>query len=152
MSFGWSAGDIATAVKLIYSLIQALNSCDGAASDYREAVGFLRDLNRTLDPLQSFAAWRAYPSYAKDIEEQVAQIREPVESFLKAVTKFEPSLRQYASSAYHRDVFKKLHWHILASKKVLALRKRVESHMRIIDTLVQRLTLSVPAVFLLFKR
>ncbi|PMD49113.1 uncharacterized protein K444DRAFT_301242 [Hyaloscypha bicolor E] len=143
MSFGWSAGGIATAVKLIYSLIQALNSCDGAASDYREAVGFLRDLNRTLDPLQSFAAWRAYPSYAKDIEEQVAQVREPVESFLKAVTKFEPSLRQYASSAYHRDVFKKLHWHILVSKKVLALRKRVESHMRIIDTLVQRLTLDI---------
>jgi hypothetical protein len=94
MSFGWSAGDIATAVKLIYDLIQALDSRDVAASDYREAVGFVRDLNRTLYPLQTFAAWRAYPSYAKDIEEQAAQIREPVESFLKAVAKFGLSLGQ----------------------------------------------------------
>jgi hypothetical protein len=40
MSFGGSAGDITTAVKLIYTLIQALDSCDGAASDCREDVGF----------------------------------------------------------------------------------------------------------------
>jgi hypothetical protein len=72
MSFGWSAGDIATAVKLIYNVIQALDSCDGAASDYREAVSFLRDLKRTLDPLETFAAWKADPSYRKDIEEQLS--------------------------------------------------------------------------------
>ncbi|KAF8859235.1 hypothetical protein BDZ45DRAFT_742474 [Acephala macrosclerotiorum] len=93
LSFGWSTGDIATAVKLIYDLIQALDSYDGAAGDYREAT---------------FAA-ACYPSYAKEIEEQVAQIREPVESFLKAVAKFRLSLGQKTSPAYHRNVFKKLH-------------------------------------------
>jgi hypothetical protein len=145
MSFGWSAGDLATAVKLIYNLIQALDSCDGAASDYREAVTFLRDLKRTLDPLQVFAAWHAYPPYAKEIEEQVAQIREPVESFLETVAKFEPSLGQKTSPAHHRDVLRKLQWHILISKRVVVLRKKVESHMRVIDTLMQRLTLLVSA-------
>src|ERR1700686_3578876 len=92
MSFGWSSGDIATAVKLIYNLIQALDTCNGAAGDYREAVGCLQDLKRTFDPLQTLAALNAYPSYARGIEEQVAQIREPIESFLKGVVKFEPAL------------------------------------------------------------
>jgi hypothetical protein len=141
MSFGWSAGDIATAVKLIYNVIQALDSCDGAASDYREAVSFLRDLKRTLDPLETFAAWKADPSYRKDIEEQVAHIKEPVESFLEAVVKFEPSLGQRAVAGHHRHVFRKLQWHILVSKKALSLRRSIESHMRVIDTLLQRLTL-----------
>jgi hypothetical protein len=44
MSFGWSAGDIAAAITLLYNLDEALDSCDGAAGDYREAVGFLEDL------------------------------------------------------------------------------------------------------------
>jgi hypothetical protein len=146
MSFGWPAGDIATAVKLIYNLIQALDTCDGAAGDYREAVGFLQDLKRTLDPLQTLAALNAYPSYARGIEEQVTQIREPIESFLKGVVKFEPALGGKASAGHHRHVFRKLQWHLLSSKEVLALKKKVGSHMRVIDTLLQRLTLSVPAL------
>jgi hypothetical protein len=104
-------------------------------------VSFLRDLKRTLDPLETFAAWKADPSYRKDIEEQVAHIKEPVESFLKAVVKFEPSLGQRAVAGHHRNVFRKLQWHILVSKKALALRRSIESHMRVIDTLLQRLTL-----------
>ena len=47
MSFGWSAGDIATALTLLYSIIEALDDVNGAADNYREAMGFLRDLKRT---------------------------------------------------------------------------------------------------------
>jgi hypothetical protein len=54
---------IAAAVTIAYNLIQALDSRDGAAGDYREAVTFLKDLKRTLEPLQTFAAWNAYPAY-----------------------------------------------------------------------------------------
>lgn len=92
MSFGWSVGDIAATISLAYNIIEALDSCDGAAGDYREAVSFLRALKRTLEPLQAFTAWTAYPSYGVDIEEQVKQIREPVQTFLEAVVKYEPSL------------------------------------------------------------
>jgi hypothetical protein len=65
MSFGWSAGDIAAALTLLYDLIKAHDSIDGAAGNYREAVSFLRDLTRTLDLLEILTAWNAYPSYAK---------------------------------------------------------------------------------------
>jgi hypothetical protein len=141
MSFGWSAGDIAAAMTLAYNLIQALDTCDGAAGDYREAVSFLHDLTRTLEPLQTFTAYNANPMYGKDIKEQVGHIKEPVEKFLVAVLKYEPSLGVGAKEGNHRHILRKLQWYIFMSKKVLGLRRKIESHMQIIDTLMQRLTL-----------
>lgn len=142
MSFGWSAGDLAAAMTLIYNLIQALDNVDGAAGNYREAVSFLRDLKRTLEPLQTLTAWNQYLEYGRDIGEQVAQIRAPVEKFLAAVLKFEPSFGS-VKDGHHRHILRKLQWHILVSKRVLALRESIESHTRVIDILLQRLTLQV---------
>ena len=141
MSFGWSAGDIVASITLIYNLIEALDSADGAACDYREAVSFLRDLKRVLDPLQAFSAWNTYPSYGKDIEDQVRHIKEPVDEFLKAVLKYEPSLGFKAAEGHHRHILRKLQWYMFVSKRVSILKKKIESHMRMIDTLLQRLTL-----------
>jgi hypothetical protein len=141
MSFGWSVGDIAAAITIVYNLIQALDSVDGAASDYREAVSFLRDLTRALEPLQTFKAWNAYPAYERDIREQMGHIKEPVERFLSAVSKYEPSLGAKATEGHHRHILGKLQWYISVSRKALALRRKIESHMRVIETLMQRLTL-----------
>ncbi|KAG9233362.1 hypothetical protein BJ875DRAFT_464374, partial [Amylocarpus encephaloides] len=63
MTFGWAARDMATAIRIAYELIQVLDSVDGAAAEYREAVGFLRSLTRTLEPFQTSTAWNAYPAY-----------------------------------------------------------------------------------------
>lgn len=133
MSFGWSAGDIASAAKLIYDLIEALDSVDGAAGDYREAVAFLRDLKQTLEPLQTFTAWSTYPTYGKDIGEQAGHIRGPLEAFLKAVRKYEPTLGNKAVKGHHRHIGRKLQWFLFMSKKVSALRGNIESNLRIID-------------------
>jgi hypothetical protein len=150
MSFGWSAGDIAATITLAFNLVQALDSCDGAAGDYREAISFLRDLKRTLEPLRTFTAFNASPHYSRDIEEQVAHIKGPLEEFLTAVLKYEPSLGAAAKEGHHRHILRKLQWYMFMSKKVLDLRRKIESHMRIIDTLMHRLTLYVDLYFWFF--
>ena len=43
MSFGWSAGDIAAAIKLAHRIYETLDSCHGAAREYREATS-LREI------------------------------------------------------------------------------------------------------------
>jgi len=144
MSFGWSAGDIATAIALTYNLIQALDDTHGAANDYREAVAFLGDLKRILEPLHAFTAWSAYPTYAKEIRTQVTYIKQPIEEFLAAILKYEPSLGDNARRCWRKGLptaLRKLQWYIFMSKKVLALRGKIESHMRVLDSLMQRLTL-----------
>ena len=141
MSFGWSAGDIATALTLLYSIIEALDDVNGAADNYREAMGFLRDLKRTLEPLQTLTVWNAYPTYKNEIAEQVQYIRGPVEEFLNAAVKYEPSLGPNAKKGHHRHVLRKLQWYLRKENKVSALKNKIGDHMRIIDTLICRLIL-----------
>jgi len=141
MSFGWSAGDVAAALKLAHSLYKALDSCDGAAREYREAVSFLKELIQTLESLKTFAAWGAYPLHWKEISDRVSFIREPVESLLGDIASLEPSLGWAAKKGHHRHILPKLNWQLRISKRVLGLRNQIESHMRILDSLLQRLTL-----------
>jgi len=147
MSFGWSAGDIAAALTLLCNVIQALDTADGTASNYREAVGFLQDLKRTLEPLQRIANLDADSTYGPEIAEQVKHIRGPVEDFLKSSIEYEPALGKKAASGHHRHVWKKLKWFVWQEKKAAALKTKIEGHMRIIDTLVQQLILSVQLNF-----
>jgi hypothetical protein len=141
MSFGWSAGDIAAAVTLLCNVIQALDTADGAANNYREAVGFLRDLKQTLEPLQRIVNLDTNSPYGPEIAEQVKHIRGPVEDFLKKAVEYEPSLGKNAAGGHHRYVWKKLKWFAWHEKRVVALKGKIEGHMRIIDTLVQQLIL-----------
>ncbi|KAE9368964.1 hypothetical protein N431DRAFT_513369 [Stipitochalara longipes BDJ] len=144
MSFGWSAGDIATAIVVTYELIQALDDTHGAAKDYREAVTFLTDLKRVLEPLQAFTALDAYPVYRREINQQADLIKQPITEFLAAVLKYEPSLGDIARRCWQRSIptaLRKLHWHIFMMKKVQSLKVKIESHMRILESLMQRLTL-----------
>ncbi|KAI8627693.1 hypothetical protein F5Y19DRAFT_440812 [Xylariaceae sp. FL1651] len=143
MSFGWSAGDIATAVKIAYDVYEALDSCRGAAREYRDAVSFLRELIRTLEPLKTLAAWNTYPSYGKDIKERVDFIKGPIDEFLQLVLKYEPALGAKAREGHHRHIFLKLKWHFLISKEVLTLRNNIEPHIRVLDCLLQRMILDV---------
>lgn len=141
MSFGWSAGDIAAALTVIYNVISALDDIDGAAGHYRETVSFLRDLKHTLEPLETLASWNAYPTYAKEIAEQVKCIQWPVKEFLKSALEYEPSLGDKAKKGHHRHVWKKLRWWVSKEGKVAKLRGEIEGHMRIVDTLIQRFIL-----------
>ncbi|KAN0093471.1 hypothetical protein V8E51_016655 [Hyaloscypha variabilis] len=146
MSFGWSAGDIVTAIAVTYNLIQALDDTHGAAKDYREAVAFLDGLRRVLEPLQTFTDWGASPTYGRGMGQQVDLIKQPIAEFLDAVLKYEPSLGEDARRSWQRRLpttLRKLQWHIFMTKRVLALKGKIESHMRILDSLMQRLTLDV---------
>jgi hypothetical protein len=141
MSFGWSAGDIAVAVRIVYNVYDALDSCNGATKEYRETVSFAKELTRTLEPLKTFTAWKVRPTYEKEIQEQVEFIKGPIQEFLETITKYEPSLGHKAKGGRHRNIIAKMDWHMFTSKKVLALKQNIKHHMRILDTLMQRLTL-----------
>ena len=141
MSFGWSTGDIAIAIRLIYEVTNALDSSNGAAGDYRDTVLFLKDLKRTLEPLQCFTASDVPSAYRKDITEQVDHLKQPISEFLQTVAKFDSSLGHNAKKGRQHHVFKKLEWYMRVSKKAQALKEKIKTHMRIIDMLMLRLTL-----------
>lgn len=104
-------------------------------------MAFLRDLKRTLDPLANVPGLDQYPDYSQQLSEQVGCIKEPVESFLQSVLRYERSLGATAAQGHYRRMLPKLKWYLFVSKKVLALKQKIQSRMRVIDTLIQRLTL-----------
>jgi hypothetical protein len=65
--------------------------------------------------------------YGRDIEEQVHHIKEPVDEFLKAVLKYEPSLGAKTAERHHRHILRKLQQYMFMSKKAFILRKKIES-------------------------
>jgi len=141
MSFGWSAGDIATAIGLILKIVQALGDADGATSDYREAVAFLANLKRTLEPLKTFSALDVFPAYGDEIKQYVDRIKKPIEECLEVAKDFEPGLGAHSKSGRHLNMGAKLLWRFKASKKVTKLRLTIEGHMLGLDSLLNRLTL-----------
>jgi hypothetical protein len=143
MSFGWSASDIAQAIGLIVKVVKALDSTDGAPAHYREAVAFLRNLQLTLEPLQTLTVIGRYPAYGDEICEQVKQIKAPIEKFLALAMNFEPSLGADAKNGRHRNIGKKLKWRFVDSKTVDAFRKQVEGHMLVLNNQLHRLILWV---------
>jgi hypothetical protein len=141
MSFGFSAGDIATAIVLIANIAQALSSASGASAEYREAVAFLKKLQRTLELLHTLSALSAYPAYSEEIRMMTCDIKGPIEEFLWAVEKYEPSLGVDAKKGHYRNIPRKLEWHFRMSKDVERLREKVGAHLLLIDKLLQRLTM-----------
>jgi len=141
MSFGWSAGDIAAAIGLILKIVQALGDADGATSDYREAVAFLVNLKRTLEPLKTFSALGAFPAYGDEIKQYVDRIKKPIEECLEVAKAFEPGLGVHSKMGRHINVGAKLLWRFKASKKVAKLRTIIEGHILGLESLLNRLTL-----------
>jgi len=160
MAFGWSAGDIFTAIKFIIDVASALDDISGARKEFRQSATFLRNLDKSLAPLRTFTALDAQPDYKADIEEEVDAIRRPIETFMTDVegmakklgTGLEPGAAgssrgidkgggHFAGFKAFRNMGSKLEWHYFTSKKALALQKDIEGHLRIIDTLMQRLTM-----------
>jgi hypothetical protein len=93
MSFGWSAGDIVAALKLLYTIGSALKDSGGASSELQDILSFLQTLPRTLEHLYALQATPFDPDLAKNLLEQCDQIRIPLDAFLGDVgRRFDPAL------------------------------------------------------------
>ena len=75
-------------IGLVVKIVKALDSTDGAAGDYREAVEFLLALKRTLEPLQTFTAVGASLACSDEIRKCLKNIKKPIETSLVVVKDF----------------------------------------------------------------
>jgi hypothetical protein len=52
VAFGWSAGDIATAIQIIWHIIEAFDRAKGAKKQYAASCAFLRSLTPVLERMK----------------------------------------------------------------------------------------------------
>ncbi|KAH8655047.1 hypothetical protein BGZ60DRAFT_519157 [Tricladium varicosporioides] len=145
MSFGWSAGDIITAVQLLHKVGVALKDSGGASSEIKDTLAFLQSLILTLQHINSFRSISFNPEISQNVQEHYNQIDAPLQAFLSDMKlKFKPVI---ASSSRRRKVLsapRKIEWALLTSKKAKELQARIVGPMVAINLLqAQQTSLSI---------
>jgi hypothetical protein len=122
MSFGWSAGDLVAALKLLHQIGSALRDSGGASSDFQETISFFQTLSRALEHLNVLRSKPLDPEIAEQLREQCDHIRVPLVTFLEDVGgKFELSL---GAKSRRNKLFaapRMIQWALSTSKKVKRL-------------------------------
>jgi len=137
--FGFSAGDIAMALKLIAQVAGALKETGGAASDYREALQYLEGLLLTLQHLQKLNTDCADPSLANAVRALTAAAEQPVRDFVGEMSKYGSAMGSGNSSL--KAGMRKAEWAVVAAKKADKLRGRIVAQMQPVHLLLQNQTL-----------
>jgi len=136
MSFGWSAGDIATAISVVVKICKALDDTYGASSEYRDITVFLENLKCTLDKLLKISENPELEN-AVQLKEQVDMMRPKVTNFLNLIDKKYGHNLGHDSTRRFRAVAGKLEWAAVTSTKAKELRSSIGSNMQTIDRLIQ---------------
>lgn len=126
MSFGWSAGDLVAALKLLHQIGSALKESGGASSDFQDTLSFLQILSRTLEHLNVLHATSLDHQVAENLREQCGQIREPLSAFLDDVgRRFGPRLGIRSDCNKIFAAPRMIQWALSTSKKTKRLQDRI---------------------------
>jgi hypothetical protein len=136
MSFGWSVGDIALALQIIYKVGSALKEAGGASSAYQEATTFLESLQSTLEHLRIFSSTTIDQSKALELQRQVSEIRSLVETFVEDIRKYEVALGGNSSMGRLRSAPRKVQWALQMQKRLKKLQDQVTAPMMTLSLLL----------------
>src|ERR1700733_11817688 len=90
--FGWSAGDVVLAGKLIAKITKALKETGGARDDYQESIQFLSGLETTLKNLEAAGSVLPQTAAAQETIQQTEKIVNALAPLLRDCRRFESSL------------------------------------------------------------
>ncbi|KAF2121992.1 hypothetical protein BDV96DRAFT_640061 [Lophiotrema nucula] len=138
--FGWSAGCVFEAIKLINTTRKALRDVNGSIEQYQEAFNFLGSMCSTLELLQRYIETSAVDSLTEAIKEHFLRIGEPWKKFEAVLQKYQPDLKADSTRSKLRQATSKVKW---ALKKIDdAVRELKEDVMQPIQAINCILTLS----------
>lgn len=139
MSFGWSAGDLALAVKLLYQVGVALKESGGASSDFQDTLTFLQTLSLTLQHVSALQNLQRSGDLeiTENLRAHCTLIREPVGNFLAKIhTKYERQLGKDSKWYKLQPAWKKLRWALSISEKAKQLQGRITTSMTAISVIM----------------
>ncbi|UQC83358.1 uncharacterized protein CLUP02_08853 [Colletotrichum lupini] len=125
MSFGWSAGDIATALQLVNKVCIALKDAEGSKANYQDATAFLSTLSTTLRTLKDIQTISPHPELLQNMSNHVAHLMKEVDEFLQTLQNdYGDSLGPHPTSVRYM-VFRKIQYAASTSNKVHDLRAKI---------------------------
>jgi hypothetical protein len=137
IAFGWSAGDIASAIKVIVQVAKAFKTSDGAAERYQRTCDFLSSFKTTLKRLETYVEANPNDAYASDIGEQLQRIQNPWGRFVGFVEQYEASLAHGSQKSRFDKARKIVKWTLKdLSGEVEKLQEAIQSPLQLIDPLL----------------
>lgn len=94
IAFGWSAGDLAMATKVIVRVARAFKEAGGAADRYRQAQNFLSGFKVTIERMKRYIEDHPNEACSADLAEQLKSIDQPWNAFQQYLHKYEKSLSE----------------------------------------------------------
>jgi hypothetical protein len=143
MSFRWPVGDIGPLICLAIKIIDALDSGGGATKTLPSGYSLPPEPHENPRALPVASSSRSIPACQEEICEHVDKIKLAISPFLRLAERFEPDLGGTELIGCHQHIFPKLKWRFIASKALTNLMMELSGHMRVLDTLMFRITVYV---------
>jgi hypothetical protein len=139
MSFGWSTGDIASAIAVLVKVGKALRNTDGATSEYQETVEFIKSLVKTLESIKTIFEQCPDLEWKDSLAEQAKAMNNAIEVFKKKIEKYDLSLGVESSRRKSKRIPREVQFALSADVK--ELRVAVTQPFQVMGFWVNRQTL-----------
>jgi hypothetical protein len=110
VGFGFSVGDVITALEVVGTVIDALRRSGEASTQYRELNHQLWGLETALSQAKRLELDRSQHAEYAALCQVVSQCQETIDDFLKKIEKYQPHLRSGGSSSRAKDIWMKIRW------------------------------------------
>ena len=138
--FGFSVGDIVTALKLIKQSIEAVQDTKGSSAEFKaldHEIGSLRDGLEAVEDLKLDQRFGPKSKQAAAIRQAVSRCRQCIEAFLLTIAKYQPWLRtKTPAGAAWKTSLKKIQWALCKRDDVNRFRAQLERHSLSISMLL----------------
>lgn len=136
MSFGWSAGDIVSAIALLVKVGQALSTVPEASETHQQTCRFLESTTINLKTLKNVIEDHEHGRTTSQDEEQVRDFRKFCENFKLSVDKLTNKLAESCGidkkakglKDWPLKQLEKLKWKFLDEESVMKLMEDVGRH------------------------
>jgi Mg2+ and Co2+ transporter CorA len=138
MSFGWSAGDIVSAIKLITEIVNALDEAQGVVDEYRSTTYFLTSLTRTIAVFSELETNQLPDALKTELSSQLYHIKIHIEAFLSEISQYRKLINPLQYKNKLSNVRSKLSWHFKVEERVRKLQNAICKNLQILEILLQR--------------
>lgn len=129
MSFGWSAGDIASTIKLIHSIVSCLHDTSGAREQFQELETELFGLERALERIDLLSRTDNPPPEIQILNVVSLYCVETLQRFHKKIKPLEDSLGLQSKMKKLEAAPRMVRWQLILRKELPELRQYLMAHV-----------------------
>jgi hypothetical protein len=129
MSFGWSAGDIVSAINLVNRIIGCVNNTGGAREHFQELESELGGLSRALNDISEIANVPGQIPEIMALKFAACLCEDTLKRFYEKISPFGESLGSSSRKSKVKAAPRMVRWELLVKKDIPEFRTYLAAHV-----------------------